>query len=97
MCANAKTRREVVFSEDLAVIGSVPVGISRWIGNQTEFFVFPALEVRATVLEDTVVMSIVIYGSHAFFTRALAIKSAPPARSSDRGDGLCKQQPSHDD
>lgn len=79
------------------MIGSVAVGVSTRVGNQTEFLVDGTLEVRATVLEDPIVVCIVVDRTSTLRTKIVIVERAPAIRSGHKWDDSCKGQHSDGD
>jgi hypothetical protein len=85
------------FREDGAMIWPVSVGIPGRVGDQTELLVDSALEVRAAVLKDAIVVRVVVDRADTLLATIFAVKSAEAIGGDGSRNGRCTEQHTDDD
>lgn len=79
------------------MIWPVSVGISGRVGDQTELLVDSALEVRAAVLKDAIVVRVVVDRADTLLATIFAVKSAEAIGGDGSRNGRCTEQHTDDD
>lgn len=90
--ADTETRREVSFCEDVAMVGRFTIRVSGRIRDQTDFFVGIALEVRAAILENTIVVGGIVHRTRPLLAVILSVEGAEASAIGDRERNCAEQR-----